>query len=84
MVTGRVIATGTSRKTHVHNWGVAWRGLGTHAVPKEPTIHLQHYSAFQNYRRVGFLKFFKFGLNFFRVVFGILLRITPQLLSYSF
>ena len=42
------------------------------------------YSAFQNYRRVGFLKYFKFGWNFLRIVFGILLRIAPQLLSYSF
>ena len=42
------------------------------------------YSAFQNYRRLGFLKYFKFGWNFLRIVFGILLRIAPQLLSYSF
>ena len=42
------------------------------------------YSAFQNYRRVGFLKYFKFGWNFLRIVFEILLRIAPQLLSYSF
>ena len=42
------------------------------------------YNPFQNYRRVGFLKYFKFGWNFLRIVFGILLRTAPQLLSYSF
>ena len=40
------------------------------------------YSPFQNYRRVGFLKYFKFGWNFLRILFGILLRSAPQLLSY--
>ena len=42
---------------------------------------VQTYSPFQNYRRVGFLKYFKFGWNFLTIVFGILLRTAPQLLS---
>ena len=45
---------------------------------------LSTYSPFQNYRRVGFLKYFKYGWSFLRIVFGILLRSAPQLLSYSF
>ena len=89
--TGNVIATGLKYGLRGQKLAVSFAcvsALAQHGPKKSNLMNkialpgaTQPYSAFQNYRRVGFLKYFKFGWNFLRIVFGILLRIAPQLLS---